>query len=175
MVTRAEWYQRVNAAWPEDVSIPTAEEAVRAVRKLYRFVKGHKLGLPIQITSGNRYTYAHGGMLYVNPNCRGRGWRELVHDLSHWLHQETGDKPHAKSHARLELRLAKEVVKRGWLAGTLKTPEKPEQAGPDPKVLRHQRILRRMELWLAKKRRAERALTKLTRQARYYERAAAAG
>ena len=173
MVTRTEWYERVNSAWPAEVPPLTADEAVKATRKLYRFVIHKQLTLPITVTSGNRYSYAHGGSLHVNWNSthHGGGWKALIHDLSHTFHGWiSGDKPHAKSHARLELRLTKEVVKRGWLTGSLKTPEKPATPEPDQKLMRHQRILRRMEIWKSKQQRAERALSKLARQARYYER-----
>src|SRR5262245_53561151 len=80
MVTRTEWYARTNALWPATLPPLTAEEAVKAGKKLYRFVMGKAWLLPVKITSGNRYSYASGGVLSVNPD---KGWHDLVHDLSH--------------------------------------------------------------------------------------------
>ena len=168
MTTRKEWYERVNSTWPAEVPVLTADEAERATRKLYRFVIGRKLDIPIEITSGNRYTYARGGLnrrLYVNPGAtrHGGGWKALVHDLSHWLHRKVNyeDAPHDKSHARLELKLTKEVVKRGWLNGTLKTVAK---EAPPPQDTKLQQLLRTesaIQRWEIKLRRAQNALKKL--------------
>lgn len=176
MVTRNEWYERVNSQWPAEVPLPSSEEAKKAARKLYRFVIGRKLELPINLVSGNRYSYARSGKLNINPNSKhhGGGWKAMVHDLSHWLHRKiSNDKPHAASHARLELRLIKEVVKRGWLTGSLlsaEEPAKPEPSAKTVQALRYQRILKRRGAWEAKQKRAQRALRKLARQASYYER-----
>lgn len=169
MVSRREWYERCNQVWPDNVPVPTAEEAVRAARKLYRFVKGHKLTMPIRLTSGRRFTWAYNGVLNVNPNRQRNdgeyGWHALVHDLSHlW------GGGHSKEHARLEARMRKEVLRRGWLAGALKPKPKPEKPPVDVKALKLQRVVIRLDRWLAKKRRAERAMAKLLRQKRRYER-----
>jgi hypothetical protein len=176
MVSRKEWYTRVNAAWPDVLPIPTAEEAKRAARKMYRFVMGRKLQLPIQITSGNRFTYGHGGKLFVNPNRqRGdgeTGWDALIHDLSHWLHRKVNPegKPHDKAHAKLELRMRKEVLRRGWLAGTLKAQPKPETPLRDPRAEKLTRLVARRKAWMTRAKRAATALAKLKRQIGYYER-----
>jgi len=123
MVTRSEWYARVDATWPAEVPPLTGPEAIKAARKLYRYVTGSRLELPIRVTSGNRYTWARRGYLSVNPTAKrhGGGWQAFVHDLSHWLHHKTGLAPHDKSHARLERRLIKVVIARGWLQGKLKS------------------------------------------------------
>lgn len=169
MVSRTEWYERVNATWPVDVPPLTGPEAVRAARRLHRFVRKRKCTLPVKVTSGNRYSYAHGGVLYVNPESRnhGGGWKALLHDLSHWLDPGPA---HSKEHAKLEARLVREVVRRGWLEGRLKDKPKPGNQTVDPKAAKYRSIVTRMDLWLAKKKRAERALAKLNRQRRYYER-----
>jgi hypothetical protein len=164
MVSRKEWYQRVNAVFPKDLPKPTPEQAVNAARRLYRWMKGHKWTGPVELTSGNRYTWIRRGVFYVNPDCRGEGWSELVHDLSHYF---WNGKLHAKGHAKLELRMRKEVLKRGWL-----NPEQVKEAPPevDVKAQRYERIKARIKTWEAKERRAKNAIRKLNRQAGYYER-----
>lgn len=180
MVSRKEWYVRANSAWPADVPDLTADEAIRATRKLYRFVRKRRLEHHIRITSGNRYTRPIGfNVLQVNPapgnpstdyKRHGGGWQALVHDLSHWLDPGRG---HSKGHARLERRMIHEVVRRGWLAGKLKSETKPPRPEEDPKVARQKSIAARIARWAAKKKRADRALQKLVRQQKYYERVAA--
>jgi hypothetical protein len=124
-MNRRDWYERVNAAWPAG-PLPklTTDEAVKAARRLFRFCKLKVR--EVTATSGNRHNWGRwDGVFVVNPD---KGWRELVHGVAHWAHYRLtpgGVAPHDKSHARLELRLVKQVVKRGWLTGRLK---------PQPKV-----------------------------------------
>jgi hypothetical protein len=186
MVSRTQWYTRVNASWPEKTPAVTAPEAIRAARKLYRFVTGNTLGNPITVTSGNRYTWMRRGVLYVNPDG---GWHRLIHDLSHWLHGRVnvGNKPHDKTHARLELRMRKEALKRGWLGGALAdrppvpatAPETAQdalaiieapKAPPSAREHRYERTIAGIKRWQAKEKRAKTALKKLVARRRYYER-----
>lgn len=164
MVSRAEWYSRVNGAWPESRPPLTAEEAVRAGRKLYRRFRGKPCRLPTVVTSGNRYSGVRFGELRVNP---AQGWRDFVHSLSHnfyWL--DSSDKPHAKSHARLELRMIKHVVRSGWLSGALKSKPRAERPPEDPRALRLQRTQAALKRWRSKARRAATAIKKLERRER---------
>jgi len=130
MVTIREWYERVNAAWPAHVPPMKPKDAINAAKRLYRFATGKKLGWVVKVTSGNRHTWGRNwsGVLRVNPT---KGWREFVHDFSHWLDRvalRRREKPHAREHAKLELRLVREIVKRGWL-----NPE-PTAAPQQPKL-----------------------------------------
>ena len=120
-MNRREWYERVNAAWPAQVPALTGAEAVKAARRLFRWA-GMKVR-EVTETSGNRHNWGDAGSFVVNPE---KGWRELVHGVSHWVHylrNRVGAfrSPHDKSHARLELSMVRQVVKRGWLDGRLKS------------------------------------------------------
>lgn len=149
MTTIAQWYERVNAAWPDQVPPLTDAEAVRAARRLYRFAMKRPCPYPVEVTSGNRYTYARSGVLYVNPQGRRRaGWRDFVHELSHYMHRRLypGERPHSRTHARLEMKLAKEVIRRGWLGGALKPAPKPAPVPkPDDRIERRQAQVARLE------------------------------
>src|SRR6516165_9378245 len=59
----AQWYERVNAAWPNPRPPLTAEEAIRAAKRLYRFSRGRKWVGPVKITSGRRYTWIQYGTM----------------------------------------------------------------------------------------------------------------
>ena len=176
-LSKRAWYERVNAAWPAQVPPLTAQEAVSAYRRLYRFVKGRKFEGKIVVGSGNRHSYRRYRLvgkgaarrferiMCVNPE---RGWKDLIHELSHnWT-----PGAHGREHAQLERRMIREVVRRGWLEGKLKREPKAPPAR-DPVVERRGRIEARITRWEAKKRRAEQALRRLYRSRRYYMRKAA--
>lgn len=166
-VSRKIWYERVNKTWPETVPSLTDVEAVKAGKKLYRFVFGKTWSGMIRVTKGRRYSWIRRGEMIVNPS---RGWKTLVHDLSHRFNYYIDGTAHGGTHARLERRMIKEVLKRGWLEGTLKTIPVTPKEKPSKVVSKLQSIVKRLDTWERKKRRAENAIKKLTRQKKYYER-----
>lgn len=184
MTTIKEWYVRVNETWPAAVPLPTDEQALRGARRLYRYMFGKTI--PAELTSGNRRTWTHQGVLRVNPgNMRQpagyRGWQGICHDLSHCWHQRINPtlRPHCGAQARLEIRLIKEVIRRGWLEPEKATSTQSEHEvstrppiapKPDPRAARRARVLAGIERWKSKLQRAQRALAKLNRRARYYAR-----
>lgn len=170
MIARREWYQRTEATWPAEVPPLTADEAVRAARKLYRFARGRAIRVPVVPTTGRIYTGF--GVDTAKPFGSGRnvlkvnaehGWKQLVHGLSH----ATGG-GHSKGHARLEARMIREVLRRGWLDGALKTEPKPEPSQADRDARRLAQIEAGIARWQSKRKRAETALRKLERRRKYY-------
>ena len=130
MVTIKDWYKRVNDLWPKDADgrrdLPslTYDEAERAARKLFRWA-GLKFDHYEEARSNaatwlRRRVHDHRWVEVVAINAH-RGWHDLVHMVSHIVNHRAGHKPHGREHARLELGMVKEVLKRGWLQGTLKT------------------------------------------------------
>lgn len=134
MVTIREWYERANSVWPDEIPELTMPEAIRAARRLWRYATGKTWGGKVEpVTARNQYTWFRYNTLYVNNNKieyvpgHGKigGWRTFVHDLGHCIDYWTGNRrkagrPHSKQHARLEARLAKQVIRRGWLEGKLR-------------------------------------------------------
>lgn len=176
-VTRREWYRRVNECWPENVPPMTAEEGTRAARRLYRFVTGKTWTGPVKIVSGRRDSDIRRGVMFVSPTgVRDRqtgrhAWDRLVHDLSHRLAPSAGvDGSHGGDHARLERRMVKEVVDRGWLDGALKSSAKPELSREeiiaDERATALARVDVLIEGWERRATRAANALTKLHRRRR---------
>jgi hypothetical protein len=184
-------YRNVNEAWPEPTPKPSPQEALAGARKLVRLCyklaaedKGwpkrpprHYLKRRFKLTSGRRYNGPRSGVFYVNPTGHHfGGWRDIVHDISHWsirLHwSENGN--HTPRHAWLERTLAEHVVSSGWLEGKLIRASKQTAPPPDRKAVKQQRIEAKIARWQSKKRRAENALKKLARQRAYYDRQGAA-
>lgn len=167
-------------AWPAVVPPLTAIEAVKATRRLYRFALGETCMRTITVTSGNRYSYGRRGVIFVNPD---KGWRELIHDLSHWfvdIANNYAERGHTKFHAKFEAKLIREVVRRGWLDGKLcdKAKAPKVDAAPnlnDARRAKLARLVDRATRWERKAERAKRALAKIAKQRRYYERAIAKG
>ena len=170
-VTIKEWYARVNATWPAEVPALTADEAVKAAKKLYRFALGSTYSGKVIVTSGNRYSYLRYGVLYINPSWGWESDRGLVHLLSHAFHRRlSSERPHGGTHARLEIRMIKEVIKRGWLDGALRTAPKPAKVAPrkPDSAVKLARTEAAIDRWEKKLRRAENALKKLRRRQAYY-------
>lgn len=155
-------YTPVNEVWPADLPSLTRDEARRAARKLIHHFGGRR-----------RVRWVRRCWVAASPpfNTVHRGWRRLVHDVSHrvWTREAPKARAHGKHHATLELEMSRYVLARGWLTGTLKAAEHRRPAPTaDQKLARTLAALKR---WETKRRRAETAMKKLRRRVRYYERA----
>jgi hypothetical protein len=171
-------------AWPAAIPPLTDAEATKAAQLLYRrfyqdrfYEEKHGMGrlayyrklgrtapprtlMPVKITSGNRHTWVRRGTISVNT---GRGWRHLVHMLSHYCHSRLRpqDQPHSDSHRHLETEMIAWVIGQGWLAGKLKPAAR---AAASPVVEQHERVLARIKSWETKAKRAATALGKLKQE-----------
>jgi hypothetical protein len=144
-------YAVANDTWPAEVPPLTAPEAVRAAAKLWRFALGVSPTVDIYVTSGHRYTGIKRGRrfgLHVNPD---NGWRHFVHELSHtlWRRYAPTHPDHGTDHARFEAKMVREVLKRGWLDGTLKSAPKPEPTPAEALAAKHAAERARIETRLA--------------------------
>jgi hypothetical protein len=168
-------YIDMNAAWPKDLPSLTGQEAVSAARRLYRLGTGKAFLGKIKLTSGNRYTWIRDGVLYVNPDGHHFGaWRDLVHDLSHLVHGHLYPSldPHDWRHSRLERQFTEHVLSQGWLDGKLRRPDKaaPRQQSDDLRTRRYKRVVAALERAEHRLHLAQRAVARLTKRRRYYER-----
>jgi len=123
-----EWYARVNSVWMGPLPVLTEPEARTAAKRLWRWATGNVLPYRIDFTSGRRYTWERRGTLYINA---GKGWSDFVHLMSHLAWRKTNGaavRGHERGHAQLELRMRREVQKRGWLDGSMRREEADEPA-----------------------------------------------
>ncbi len=116
------FWKSLNADWPKPMGKPTDEAAISGARRLYKFGTGY-LGTErvwpgkVEVVRGShRHTWARwtGGahqrkVLQVGVD---KGWRGIVHGLSHYIHRyERGyRKPHDSRQARLEKALQQYVI-----------------------------------------------------------------
>ena len=165
-------YASVNGAWPEgNLPVPTGPEAISAVRRLYRMAMKKPWSGKVKLTSGRRYTWPRRGTYFINPaGHHFGGWKDIVHDVSHYCHRRLHPtkRPHDFRHLLLEREMVTYVVSQGWLDGKLRRPETAKPKA-DPQQERYQRILARIKGWQSKEKRAATALKKLGRQRAYYE------
>ena len=111
-------YRLINRTWGEvKISTPTGLEAIEGARVLWSTVVGGWFD-EVQLTSGNRYTWARHGVLTINPDRYGTGWSSLVHDLSHLAHNRINRKngrrprPHNFDQAKIERRMQQIVLRK---------------------------------------------------------------
>jgi hypothetical protein len=162
---QARRYERVNALWPEGGLPPlTDQEAISAAKRLYRLGMGQAFKGEFRITTGNRNTWIRNRVFVVNPS---KGWHNLVHSISHLSHyrKHPGKSGHHWTHAEYERKMIEAVVSKGWLNGSLRR----EQPVVDSAAIRYQRVLKRIDNWERKLKRAENALTKLRKTKAYYD------
>lgn len=170
-------YERIGGMIPKGAE-PTAIEACVAARRLWRKFMGETFKGEIRIRSGRIKTWVYGPSyrreIRLNP---GRGWEDMIHSLSHYIHGATSKKrPHGAEHANLELRMVRFALEGGWFEGALRPKpraQKPAATKPDPKVAKLAKVKASIKRWTTKQRRAETALGKLARQERTLERAIA--
>lgn len=150
-------YAPVNAIWPTTLPAITREEARRAAKRLMRhFAK--------RDTAWLRRCWI--ALDPARASGLDRGWRRLVHDVSHRVYslhraRGTGKLPriHGGFHANLERDMAAYVLAQGWLDGRLKpAPTAKRILTPNDKLAKIQAAIRR---WESKRKRAETALKKL--------------
>lgn len=177
------WETMVNSKWGGQQPVLSPEESIAAAKKLYRHATGKTWPGAIELTSGNRYTWARrvrgkGLVLFVNPDKRevhARGLRALIHDISHYCHRQLHpqDSAHSIRQVRLERNLVDFALARDWTDGALKPKPKAEpapKAKPDVVQQRYARMVSRRDKWQREADRAKRLLTKAAREVREYER-----
>lgn len=90
-----------------------------------------------------------------------KGWGRLIHDVSHMLQQyrHPGERPHGGSHHSIEREVAMCVDTSGYIRAF--TPQKiNREAGRAARLIRQRA---RLDRWVAKRKRADTAIKKLTR------------
>lgn len=156
VIPLSERYADANALWPRGLQPLTRTEAERAYRRLRR-----AFGYPVK--AGVRVSVRKVWVSAINAdNLRG-GWRRLVHDVSHVVHDRRYPykRDHDPLHAVLEIEMARYVIQRGWHLGTLKPKPRRKPTLAEKREAKYQRTLDAIRRWETKERRARNALRKL--------------
>lgn len=169
MTERHEKYHAVNGRWPDEVPALTGPEAIAAAKRLYRSAMKRPWKGKWALTSGNRFTWPRGSTFYVNPNRgtgRDGGWRDLVHMMSHYCHQQIWPRhrPHGSNHHSIEKDMVQYVLDHGWLDGRLRPKQAAEPDAASKAAAKLARLDASAKRWTTKLRRADTALRKIKRQ-----------
>lgn len=184
-LARSEYDRLINNHWraeeklhPDGI-IPSEQEAITGVKRLYRLAMGRPFKGVIKFTTGNRHTWGYWSKKdrkqELRINRQGRrgyynyGWREIVHDLSHWLNYKLNprDQGHSNSQMNLESKLTRYAISNGFLQGKLKSKKK-EKPKRDLVAERHAKIVARVDNWKTKSKRAESMLKRAERELKVY-------
>ena len=119
-------YEEVNELW-KDIKIPyiTKVECRKALNIL-TFKFGSKKFAPPNIRWNMQKPRIIKSMICLSgdPTALHKGWRDLIHTISHWIYNyRKGYKNHfghSYQQAELELEISQFVISSGWLEGGLK-------------------------------------------------------
>ena len=166
MATAKDYIRVMGKAWgdvsPEQMRNVWESHAKSYVRAFWKQEIGVKFSWKIRIGSGNRNTWLQGNVFTVNPKA---GWRDINHDMSHFIHWRKTGLSHKGNHMSVE-RDGAQLIKRRFL----ESGPKPKKAKPEVSVVakRAASVDRRIVGWEKKLKRAKTALKKLKKQKRYY-------
>lgn len=128
-------YGKVNRQFPKELPYITKEEAFKGYKLLmnkFGKKKVRNLSNTKWITKKLKANRSKPRRCWIalsgNPSLLGKGWRRLIHDVSHRIYyfQNPNDKGHhSLKQAQIELELGEYVMDQGWLKGKLKPKVRP--------------------------------------------------
>ena len=163
-------YGQVNRMWPDELPILEKVEAERAYKRLIAKFGTKKVwsdfyGKWITKKKSVRLTRKRGTKswkvefrkcwlsLNGDTNSLSKGWRRLVHDVSHDVYEfrfPNSSRDHNIAQAKIEHEMAQYVIAQGWLEGKLKpkikTPLTKDEK-KSKKLLNYERLLKK---WMSK-------------------------
>ena len=167
-------YGQVNRMFPESLPILERDEAERAYKKLVA-----KFGTK-QVWSEYRgkwvteklavYRWRYKGTktwkvrvrkcwlsLNGDTNTLSKGWRRLVHDVSHYVHdfRFPNSNDHDLAQAKIEQEMAQFVIDSGWLEGKLKSKPKTKPTKDEKQNAKIINLEKLIKSWETKEQRAK--------------------
>ena len=153
-------YGQVNRMWLDKIPPITKEEAFKAYKLLTRKFGSKKVWSEYYNKWENKKLYIgrrrpRRCWICLSGNCNllDRGWRRLVHDVSHRVYDfrfPKNSEGHNIAQAKIEHEMAQYVIAQGWLEGKLKpkikTPLTKDEK-KSKKLLNYERLLKK---WMSK-------------------------
>ena len=150
-------YGQVNRMWPDEIPPITKEEAFKAYKLLTRKFGSKKVWSEYynkwetkKLYIGRRRPRRCWICLSGNCNLLDRGWRRLVHDISHRVYdfrfpQSSID--HNIAQAKIEQEMAQFVIDSGWLDGKLKSKPKPKPTKDEKQTAKTKNLIKLIRSW----------------------------
>jgi len=166
MATAKDYVRVMGKTWggvsPEQMWNVWENHAKSYVRAFWKQEMGRPFPYKIRIGSGNRNTWLQGSVFTINPK---KGWRDINHDMSHFIHWRKTGLSHQGGHMSVE-RDGAQLIRRRFL----EEGSPPVKAKPEIDLIekRAASVDRRIVGWEKKLKRAAKALKKLKKQKRYY-------
>ena len=163
-------YGQVNRMWPDELPILEKVEAQRAYKRLITKFGTKKVWCEYlneweTKKKSVRLTRKRGTKTWKvkvrkcwlslngDTNSLSKGWRRLVHDVSHYVYEfrfPKNSEDHNIAQAKIEHEMAQYVIAQGWLEGKLKpkikTPLTKDEK-KSKKLLNYERLLKK---WMSK-------------------------
>jgi len=149
-------YGQVNRMWPDKLPYLESDEALKAYKRLLnKFGKKETM----HPTLGWRKRKLHPGRkkprkcwvcLSGDSNSLRRGWRRLVHDISHRVYDwrfPKSNRHHDIAQAKIEQEMAQFVIDSGWLNGTLKSKPKVKPTKDEKQKAKEINLVKLIRSW----------------------------
>ena len=174
-------YGQVNRMFPQQLPILEKDEAERAYKKLVakfgtkkvwskysnkwitkkmKVRQTRKKGCPLG-NANPRYWKVKVRKCWLSlngdTNTLHKGWRRLVHDVSHYVHdfRFPNSNNHDLAQAVIEKEMADYVINQGWLGGKLKTKLKPKPTKNEKQNTKIINLEKLIKSWETKEQRAK--------------------
>ena len=157
-------YGQVNRMWPDNLPYLESDEALRAYKRLVnKFGKKETM----HPTLGWRKRKLHPGRkkprkcwvcLSGDSSSLRRGWRRLVHDVSHRIYDwrfPKSNRHHDIAQARIEQEMSQFVIDSGWLDGKLKSKSKAKPTKDEKQNVKIISLEKLIKSWETKEQRAK--------------------
>tara|TARA_S200002703_G_scaffold150990_1_gene149881 strand:- start:2137 stop:2712 length:576 start_codon:yes stop_codon:yes gene_type:complete len=162
-------YGQVNRMWPDNLPYLESDEALRAYKRLVnKFGKKETM----HPTLGWRKRKLHPGIkkprkcwvcLSGDSSSLRRGWRRLVHDVSHRIYDwrfPKSNRHHDIAQARIEQEMSQFVIDSGWLDGKLKSKSKAKPTKDEKQNVKIISLEKLIKSWETKEKRAKTYINK---------------
>tara|TARA_Y100001938_G_scaffold146886_1_gene226849 strand:+ start:727 stop:1314 length:588 start_codon:yes stop_codon:yes gene_type:complete len=148
-------YRKVNSMFPENLPYIETQEAMQAYKKLmFHFGKKQiydkRRGWITKRPHYNKKPRKCWVCLSGNSNTLSRGWRRLVHDVSHYIHDwrfPNSSRDHNIAQAKIEHEMAQFVIDSGWLNGILKPKPKPKPTQDEKRYAKINNLVKLIKSW----------------------------
>ena len=179
-------YGQVNRMFPNQLPILEKDEAERAYKKLVakfgtkkvwseysnkwitkkmKVRQTRKKGCPLG-NANPRYWKVKVRKCWLSlngdTNTLSKGWRRLVHDVSHYVHdfRFPNSNDHDLAQAKIEQEMAQFVIDSGWLDGKLKSKPKVKPTKDEKKLVKVKNLCKLISSWEKKEKTAQTYLKK---------------